>query len=431
MKMKSGLSIALVAGSVFATNALAQKSVGRATPALPPVAKQQSLHLTSEVARPARAPDMIRSVKWVNGHIEPLSEWQPYHGGTGGADNPFEYVFDAMQDGPGVVPGTIPLTGRYTFYLETPGDAYTTAIRNFDMAGIPAAAQGQGAKVCDFLFREVNGAMPLYVGIFTAETADMANPPGATWGFFPGIQLSWVGGAGTGFWFSSADVSLQPPPVGDGWKMPVDGAGAYQFVYSRDPAGTQVAFGVQPGCWGTGATAQPPVPRVGTAGLVGQDDESTPPQCGATTIANNLPNFIVETAGNCEVYAWGPFAVPPPATTTLSPAIGFGMKSAGATGACCLTGGCQQLTAGGCAAANGVYQGDGTPCTACGPVCYPNCDGSTGNPCLTVSDFGCFLNAFAGGSSYANCDHSTVNPVLTVADFGCFLNAFAGGCSSC
>ena len=63
--------------------------------------------------------------------------------------------------------------------------------------------------------------------------------------------------------------------------------------------------------------------------------------------------------------------------------------------------------------------------------CYPNCDGSTGTPCLTVADFGCFLNAFAGGSSYANCDGSTTIPVLTVADFGCFLNAFAGGCSNC
>src|SRR5262249_6890447 len=27
--------------------------------------------------------------------------------------------------------------------------------------------------------------------------------------------------------------------------------------------------------------------------------------------------------------------------------------------------------------------------------CYPNCDGSTTPPVLTVADFGCFLNAFA------------------------------------
>jgi hypothetical protein len=63
-------------------------------------------------------------------------------------------------------------------------------------------------------------------------------------------------------------------------------------------------------------------------------------------------------------------------------------------------------------------------------VCYPNCDHSTLNPCLTVQDFGCFLNAFAAGDSYANCDGSTFTPVLTVQDFGCFLNAFAAGCGT-
>jgi hypothetical protein len=63
-------------------------------------------------------------------------------------------------------------------------------------------------------------------------------------------------------------------------------------------------------------------------------------------------------------------------------------------------------------------------------VCYPNCDHSTSNPCLTVQDFGCFLNAFAAGDSYANCDGSTTIPVLTVQDFGCFLNSFAAGCGT-
>jgi hypothetical protein len=62
--------------------------------------------------------------------------------------------------------------------------------------------------------------------------------------------------------------------------------------------------------------------------------------------------------------------------------------------------------------------------------CYPNCDHSTSSPCLTVQDFGCFLNAFAAGDSYANCDGSTTIPVLTVQDFGCFLNSFAAGCGT-
>jgi hypothetical protein len=64
-----------------------------------------------------------------------------------------------------------------------------------------------------------------------------------------------------------------------------------------------------------------------------------------------------------------------------------------------------------------------------GLACYANCDRSTGVPALSVQDFACFLNRFAGGDSYANCDGSTAAPVLNVSDFLCFLNAFAAGCS--
>src|SRR5262249_52096316 len=66
-----------------------------------------------------------------------------------------------------------------------------------------------------------------------------------------------------------------------------------------------------------------------------------------------------------------------------------------------------------------------------GGGCYPNCDGSTGAPCLNVLDFNCFLNQFAAGAPYANCDQSTTPPVLNVLDFNCFLNQFAAGCTGC
>lgn len=33
------------------------------------------------------------------------------------------------------------------------------------------------------------------------------------------------------------------------------------------------------------------------------------------------------------------------------------------------------------------------------PLCYANCDGSTGSPLLTANDFQCFINRFAGGCS--------------------------------
>jgi len=59
---------------------------------------------------------------------------------------------------------------------------------------------------------------------------------------------------------------------------------------------------------------------------------------------------------------------------------------------------------------------------------YANCDGSTGSPALSASDFVCFLSKFRAADSYANCDGSTGSPALTAADFVCFLSAFRAGC---
>jgi hypothetical protein len=67
---------------------------------------------------------------------------------------------------------------------------------------------------------------------------------------------------------------------------------------------------------------------------------------------------------------------------------------------------------------------------AAAAVCYPNCDHSTTNPYLNVSDFTCFLQKYAAADPYANCDGSTVIPVLNVADFTCYLQKFAAGCSA-
>jgi hypothetical protein len=61
-------------------------------------------------------------------------------------------------------------------------------------------------------------------------------------------------------------------------------------------------------------------------------------------------------------------------------------------------------------------------------LCYPNCDGSSTAPALTVADFTCFLTKFAAGDPYANCDNSSVPPVLNIADFSCFLSKFVAGC---
>jgi len=60
--------------------------------------------------------------------------------------------------------------------------------------------------------------------------------------------------------------------------------------------------------------------------------------------------------------------------------------------------------------------------------CYANCDGSTGSPALTASDFTCFLTKFRANDSAANCDGSTGSPSLTASDFTCFLTKFRAGC---
>jgi hypothetical protein len=59
------------------------------------------------------------------------------------------------------------------------------------------------------------------------------------------------------------------------------------------------------------------------------------------------------------------------------------------------------------------------------PLCYANCDGSTGQPILNVLDFNCFLNHFAAGDAYADC---YLDGGTDVADFTCFLNKFSAGC---
>jgi hypothetical protein len=59
------------------------------------------------------------------------------------------------------------------------------------------------------------------------------------------------------------------------------------------------------------------------------------------------------------------------------------------------------------------------------PTCYANCDLSTTPPMLNVTDFLCFLNAFARRDPYANCNNDAN---FDAADFMCFMNRFAAGC---
>ena len=60
------------------------------------------------------------------------------------------------------------------------------------------------------------------------------------------------------------------------------------------------------------------------------------------------------------------------------------------------------------------------------PICYADCDQSTGAGVLDIFDFLCFQNSFVLGEPYAcDCDP---DPACDIFDFLCFQNAFVAGC---
>jgi hypothetical protein len=389
--MNRSLLIAAVAGTALPSISLAQKSIGPA----PAPHTDARPHLVSQPTMRAPNPDFIRRIQVQNGVITGTSDWQPYLGGSH-TDGVPTYVFDAIQDTPGVTPGTQPASNRYLLYFVTPNPPdYTGSYRSHDMAGLLPGGRGGHAKFCDFLFFEGAAAgTPLYVAITTSDNyPSTPTAPDPTWGLFNGIQVFWATGIASGFYFTPIDVTPQAPPVGDGWQMPADGDGAYLIQATRDAAGTMPAQTWQTGLWGTGNNVVGgAVPRVGTQGSTEWTDESTPPNCGAANLTQNVANGILEGNG-CEnqnfTFGGIPTGVPNPFAT----AIGFGAVISASS-------------------------------------CYANCDGSTAVPFLNIADFVCFQGAFAAGSSYANCDGSTSTPVLNIADFVCFQGQFAAGCSA-
>jgi len=64
-----------------------------------------------------------------------------------------------------------------------------------------------------------------------------------------------------------------------------------------------------------------------------------------------------------------------------------------------------------------------------GPICYADCDASTGCGTLDLFDFLCFQTAFVNSEPYAcDCDTTTGQGVCDLFDFLCFQNAFVSGC---
>jgi hypothetical protein len=117
------------------------------------------------------------------------------------------------------------------------------------------------------------------------------------------------------------------------------------------------------------------------------------------------------------------------------PAINFQNMTNGscfATGACCVSTGCEQLTAAQCATVGGTYHGDNTACTSCGSAgtCGSadfDCDGDT----ATDADIEAFFRCVAGTCPAAPCastaDFDGDGDSATDADIEAFFRVLAGG----
>ena len=63
------------------------------------------------------------------------------------------------------------------------------------------------------------------------------------------------------------------------------------------------------------------------------------------------------------------------------------------------------------------------------PICFADCDESTGLGVLDIFDFLCFQNSFVTSDPYAcDCDTTTGPNVCDIIDFLCFQKAFIAGC---
>jgi hypothetical protein len=293
------------------------------------------------------------------------------------------------------------------------GGAYLDPVTAHGFTVGAPADNGAQATAMDFGFSwQPAAASQCYIILETYETYNDCTTTPPLDGFLNGVIYNYgtLAPGGGFYYYSNNDLT----GTGLFHQMPADGTGGFRFIIASayDPTTGAATIAMDPGdqimLWAPNNTPAHP----GQASQSGYDDD--------TTVNGTFD------PGECYDYSTGGNPCPDPLTSMLA----FRSEASGATGACCLSTGCQILSADACAQQNGVYQGDNSACTSCAPACYANCDGSTTSPCLNVLDFGCFLNRFGAGDTYANCDGSTTAPVLNVLDFGCFLNRFGAGCGT-
>jgi hypothetical protein len=362
-------SVAIAAGSVFASGALAQKAAPSTRSELRPV--------LTVGTRPI-VPTEFRRVRLVDNRIEALSEWMAYSPSGGDAGTP-TLCFDGYHTVGGNAPGQAPGGGRWTFtWTFTPPGIfdYTSASYATPVNDILPAALPIGAKYFDFVYYENQGPIDEYTSIFTSESYFDSVAPDATWGIFDGWQFHYVA-VTTGGWYSN--LALTGANI---WELPADGAGGVIIRTSRDEAGLIPAQGWQVSQWGTQEhTTPPPVPaKVGTSGPNQWAESSTGGVC-ASSLATNVADGIWQLS--CENFSWTYGPAYPQDPMTICIALGFDAPGG----------------------------------------CYADCDGVGG---LTANDFICFVTAYNSGASYADCD---AVGGLTANDFICFLTAYNSGCS--
>ncbi len=356
----AGFAAAMAAGSVFAGPTMTSKGV-----------KAQAMNPVK------RDPISVRGVKYVNGKIVGTTPWKAYKAGNGQVTDAPAYAFDAFSDDASGLPGGAPLGNRYILLWTAGGPVdYVSPVRLSDMT-MASGFNGAQSQFADILFYAGDASNPnqnvdFFYALFTAEDkfTNACEFDGTT---YDGIQLGF--GPGDGFFFSNIDLTNDPTLF---WQLPNDGEGSYVVLLTQDAGGTILAAG-QTGLWCTGEDQTPPTARAGTNEEQEGTDESSAPDCGATSKATNIPDGVVDLA--CECFD---FTFNVPEGSVLTSSVAFGAEG--------------------------------------GVACYPDCDG---NATLNIDDFICFQTFFAIGDPYADCDGTGT---LNIDDFICFQTFYAIGC---
>lgn len=323
-------------------------------------------------------PARVRGVRLLeDGTIEPTTEWFEYRAAPlrGAA----EYVFDAYESAtgrPGGAPGGGTACG-FSHDDDRPlynAGQYTNPYFVGDMR-VEAGAEGLLATHLDYaVYTEAlcqHGVV--YHAFFTAEQFGVPFGP-AFDGAYPGVMLEVRPGIAGCHPYAVVNVDLTTTGADLGFRMPLDGEGAYIGIFLAQPTPggpLEPDTTAQPVLWSTAPE------RAGESGPLQWDDTTTsqPGDCSSV----NAPDGT--HTGACELHTYESLL---PCPKNLGAMVGFGLVP--------------------------------------GPAPCADCDGDGS---LGIGDFTCFRNLFLAADPRADCN---ADGGFSAADFECFREAYLAGC---